>query len=265
MDEGLDGFDANLRDLHLFRAKRALPGPNYYYVLRTIHQTARPSTYVEIGVNQGDSLQVVQPGTAWIGVDPALPPTLEAPSDCRLFRMTSNAFFERHDLTALLGGRPFSLAFIDGLHLFEQALRDVINLERHAGPDSIVLLHDCLPLDAVTSARVRETQFYSGDVWKLTLCIRQWRPDLTMAIIPTAPTGLSVVSGLNPRSAILSAGYDRCLAEYLPLTFEDYVMRRHQLPLSIRNTRADVAAYIARLTGRVATAERQSQPDGTPR
>ena len=47
------------------------------------------------------------------------------------------------------------LVFIDGLHLFEQVLRDLINVERHSTTDTVVLLHDCLPLDEVTSGRRR--------------------------------------------------------------------------------------------------------------
>ena len=42
--------------------------------------------------------------------------------------MTSDAFFEQHDLRALLGDRPVDVAYIDGLHLF------VYPLTRGEGP-----------------------------------------------------------------------------------------------------------------------------------
>jgi hypothetical protein len=61
----------------------------------------------------------------------------------------------------------FSLAFIDGLHLFEQAFLDFIALEKFARPGSVIMIHDCLPLNRVTADRTRTTDFYTGDVWKL--------------------------------------------------------------------------------------------------
>ena len=58
--------------------------------------------------------------------------------------MTSDEFFAEHDLRELLGG-PVELAFIDGLHLFEQVLRDFVNLERCSTAHTVIILHDCLP------------------------------------------------------------------------------------------------------------------------
>ena len=48
--------------------------------------------------------------------------------------MTSDDFFASHDLAQVLGGRPVDLAYIDGMHQFEFALRDFMNLERYVGP-----------------------------------------------------------------------------------------------------------------------------------
>src|SRR5256885_12302956 len=47
--------------------------------------------------------------------------------------------FAEHDLSKELGGRPVDLAFIDGMHLFEFALRDFVNLERYCAPGSTIL------------------------------------------------------------------------------------------------------------------------------
>ena len=52
-------------------------------------------------------------------------------ADATIYELTSDEFFARYDLSELLGG-PVELAFIDGLHLFEQVLRDFVNLERHS-------------------------------------------------------------------------------------------------------------------------------------
>ena len=117
--------------------------------------------------------------------------------------MESDAFFASADAGARLGGAPVALAFVDGLHLFEQALRDFLHVERHAARGSVVLFHDCLPLDRATSARERRTGFWSGDVWKLLPILREHRPDLDAFVIPAYPTGLGVVTRLDPSSTRL--------------------------------------------------------------
>ena len=139
-------YDDALRDIHVAQASSALPGPDYYTVLGWVHQILRPETYVEIGIRHGDSLRAALPETKCVGIDPE--PAIEGPlpPDTRVFAMTSDEFFGSHDLAEVLGAENFSLAFIDGLHLFEQALLDFIHLERFAARQSIVMIHDSLPL-----------------------------------------------------------------------------------------------------------------------
>lgn len=65
-----------------------------------------------------------------IGIDSSPALAFALPSSVHLCRHTSDEFFARSDLHELLGGTPVDLAFIDGMHLFEFALRDFVNLER---------------------------------------------------------------------------------------------------------------------------------------
>jgi len=229
-------YDDALREVHIAQASAALPGPDYYTVLGWIHQILRPASYVEIGIRHGDSLRAALPPTRCIGIDPE--PTLEGnlPPDTHVFAMTSDDFFKSYNLALVLGAPSFSLAFIDGLHLFEQALRDFIHLEQFAGRRSIVMVHDSLPLDAVTSDRVRTTHFYSGDVWKLVLCLKTLRKDLRLTTIRTGPTGLCLISGLDPYSDVLATHFDELLAEYVALDFGDFAKRVDQMPETVENT-----------------------------
>ena len=71
----------------------------------------------------------------------------------QLFRTTSDEYFARPDPLAPLGGLPFDLAFIDGLHLFEFALRDFINAERGSRPGAVILFDDILPRKVVEASR----------------------------------------------------------------------------------------------------------------
>lgn len=95
---------------------------------------------------------------------------------------------------------PIDLVFIDGLHLFEQVLRDIAAVEARCTAESVILVHDCLPIDAVTSSRERTTVVWSGDVWKAIPALRSARPDLRIKTLDVAPTGLGVITGLDPSS-----------------------------------------------------------------
>jgi hypothetical protein len=186
------------------RAHLTLPGELYYEVLARIHAHLKPATYLEIGVAAGESLERVLPQTDVIGVDPN--PQLPAPPGPRqrIFSATSDEFFARHDLRAEFGGRAVEMAFIDGMHHFEFALRDFINIERACTAGSVILIHDCYPLDARTAEREQRTRFWSGDIWRLMLLLREQRPDLTVHTIAAPATGLGIVLNPDPSSPLAS-------------------------------------------------------------
>jgi hypothetical protein len=193
----------------------------YYDLLARIHRDLLPRTYVEVGVRNGDSLRLCVPGTMKIGIDPAV--DLRYPFEARttaVFDTTSDAFFAEHDVRALLGGRAVDLAFVDGMHMFEFALRDFINLEPACEPDSVILIHDCLPIDEITSARVRTTDVWTGDVWKLVLVLKQVRPDLCVVTSDIGPSGLGIVTNLDPESTILRDNLEELVSEYTSLGFD---------------------------------------------
>jgi len=230
--------------LHQIQAAKALPGSRYLTALRWIHETLRPATYVEIGVRWGTSLREALPETACVGIDPSPRLRGRTPPNARIFAMTSDAFFERYNLAEVLGAPQFSLAFIDGLHLFEQAFQDFIHLEQFAGPRSIIMIHDCLPLDRVTSDRTRTTDFYSGDVWKLARCLKEQRPDLRIATVRARPTGLCLVGGLNRHSDVLARRRDELISHYKALSFDDYKNAPSRMPDTIDNNFALIGSWV---------------------
>lgn len=191
----------------------------YYGLLGLAHEIVRPAVYLEIGVHEGHSLAFVDARTRAVGVDPE-PKVADPPPNATVIAATSDDFFARPDVDDVLGG-PVDLAFVDGLHLHEQTLRDVANVERHASPDGVILVHDCLPIDAVTSARDRTTVVWSGDVWKVVVALRRHRPDLTVTTVDVEPTGLAVVSGLDPDNTVLHEHHDEIVAELADLGFAD--------------------------------------------
>jgi hypothetical protein len=200
-------------------SRLSLPGENYFRVLARIHRHLRPRTYLEIGVSRGDSLACVLPGTRVLGIDPQPHLPGEPPANVALYRETSDEFFAKYDPRAELGGAPLELAFIDGMHHFEFALRDFVNVERACSRSSVILMHDCYPLDERTARRDQVTGFWSGDIWRLMLLLRTLRPDLTVRTIATPPTGLGIVLNPDPGSRVLADNLDALIAEYLAKDF----------------------------------------------
>ena len=212
-------FIPNLVQAHLGLALLRLPGDDYLVWLERLYRSLAPETAIEIGVYQGASLALFRPPTLAIGIDPN--PTLISPlqTETHIFTETSDEFFAQRRPEKLLAGRPLSVAFIDGLHLFEQALRDFIHLEGYCGPRSVILFHDTIPLDKPTQSRTQETQFHTGDVWKTILCLKHYRPELDIFTIATFPAGLTVVTGLDPKSRILTDRYEEAVARFMDTSF----------------------------------------------
>jgi tetratricopeptide (TPR) repeat protein len=208
-------LDPSVREPHELLSKLFLRGPGYHEVLQRIHEFLRPRTYVEIGVDKTDSIRLAGAETRCIGVDPA--PTISSPlpPNVRIFSQTSDDFFLRNDVRKELGGLPVDLAFIDGLHLFDAALRDFVNLERLCHRGSTILVHDCFPHDARTAQRERATGFWTGDVWRLVVLLKRYRPDLSIHTIAAPPTGLCVVRNLDPDSEYLSRNLARITDEFM--------------------------------------------------
>ncbi|KAG1661966.1 Capsule polysaccharide modification protein LipA [Nymphon striatum] len=106
------------------------------------------------------------------------------------------------------------------MHLFEYALRDFINLEKKSASGSAIFIHDLYPMNAETSTRERNSDFWSGDVWKLVLCLSEYRPDLDLKVLPCPPTGLGFVKNLDSASSVLEDNYDIILGKYVGMSYD---------------------------------------------
>ena len=165
--------------------------------LQELHLLIRPKKYFEIGVQFGHSLKLAQGDTVAIGVDPH-PRISEFESGATIHNMTSDEFFTHgHLVTAL--GHDIDLAFIDGMHLYEYALRDFFNIEAYSHKKTVVVFDDIYPRNQREGARTPDPGDWAGDVWKVYPILRTIRPDLKLILVDVAPTGALVVLNLNPQ------------------------------------------------------------------
>lgn len=217
-----------------------LPGPDYLDELKALHEALLPQLYVEIWVRAGDSMRRASPNTRCIGIDPAFNPLLAHQKNWVLEYTTSDHFFEIRGEKA----RGFDLAFIDGDHSFEQALRDFNNLEARAKPSSFIVLHDVIPMDEHT-ARVEETPFHTGEVWRLMQAIVAERHDLMAFTLPCAPSGLGIIGRFSDAFSLEKAHWPELAPEYAHLVPFPDTWDKQVKALRIVN-KADIPALINR-------------------
>jgi hypothetical protein len=198
-----------------------MPGDFYHVWLDRFYSTLAPANVVEIGVDKGQSLSRVCAPTTAIGVDPYPDISFPLKTESHIFPETSDEFFARRRLDTLLAGVPLGIGFIDGLHLYEQVLRDFMHLEAYCGPRSVILIHDTVPLDEATQNRKCNTQFHTGDVWKIVLCLKHYRPELDVFTIATPWTGLTVVTGFNVESRLFANSCEEVVSRFVNKPFSD--------------------------------------------
>jgi len=119
------------------------------------------------------------------------------------------------------------ICFLDGMHRFEFLLRDFINVEAACRPNSIILMHDCLPTNermTERTMRVDETEHestrwaWTGDIWRILPALKQHRPDLRIMVLDCGPTGVVACTRLDPASRVLTRDYARIIDEGMNLS-----------------------------------------------
>lgn len=232
----------------------------YLDLLASIHGRSRPRTYLEIGMRNGESLALARPETLVIGIDPLPTVWNKLNSDVGLYFETSDDFFAANDVPARLHGQRIDLAFIDGMHLFEYALRDFRNVERSSASDSVIMVHDCLPPSAEVATRERQTALWTGDTWKLICCLTEMRPDLEISTVAVKASGLAVIRNLDPENTVLFDRYDEAIERFQSLGFEHIDGRQDEMLHLVPNTPEVIERLIPpwpELAGRAAPAPKR--------
>ena len=201
-------------------------GVDYYTFMEEISKKRDTKTYFEIGVNEGKLMSFVHAAKA-VGIDPLYVLTENVAKNkqqTHLIAAPSDTFFKSPSLVSALGGHP-DLCFLDGFHTFEFLLRDFYKTEALCSKRSLIIMHDCLPLDDIMTIRhvsdwhlktlgTRWQGSWTGDVWKVIPILQRYRPDLRIVCVDCPPTGLICVTNLDPSSRVLEDNYFRIVDEF---------------------------------------------------
>lgn len=197
--------------------KELKPSQSHYQLLAHLHNIIKPSLYVEIGVNLGHSIILTNKNTRAIGIDPADICQFRLENNVKMFYETSDDFFAKRNVERMFDNKKIDFAFIDGMHLFEYVLRDFINIEKHSHENTIISLHDCIPFDAETSTREMKEGPWTGDVFKIILILKKYRPDLEVYNF----SNLCVIKNVDCKNTVLQDNYKKIIDEYTNLTYND--------------------------------------------
>jgi hypothetical protein len=232
-------------------------GASYTTTLHQIHRFLMPKSYLEIGTLTGSTLSLSNCPS--IAIDPRFKinsNVIGSKKKCHFFQMTSDDFFAEENPTTLLQ-RKLDFVFLDGMHIYEYLLRDFINVEKYCRPNSIIAIHDCIPIDSHAARRVAtdtayakmsvRADWWAGDIWKTILILKKYRPELHVYAFDAPPTGIIFITNLSPDSNVLAQNYFSAVQEFAELTYSDYGIERYFQELDVKSTRElDSASELAR-------------------
>jgi hypothetical protein len=73
--------------------------------------------------------------------------------------MTSDQFFVNNK-------KNFDMIFLDGLHTYEQTIKDIDNYLKYLNEKGVIIIHDCITKKILNQIVPRIYGHWNGDVWK---------------------------------------------------------------------------------------------------
>lgn len=110
-------------------------------VINSIADRINASTYLEIGVSRGITFDRVKI-KAKTAVDPRFRFDFigKSSGNTSYYQLSSDEFFGFH-----AGNSIYDIIYLDGLHTFEQTLRDLLNSMHYLSPRGVIVIDDTVP------------------------------------------------------------------------------------------------------------------------
>lgn len=147
--------------------------PRYDLINQTIKEKGYKK-YLEIGCFRDECFSRIVCEKK-VGVDPQSGGTI---------RLTSDDFFAQNK-------SKFDFIFIDGLHIYEQVKKDILNALDALEEGGTIMMHDCLPTKYSYQTVPPEHLIWNGDVWKAFVEARSW--DNVDAAVCTIDCGIGII------------------------------------------------------------------------
>jgi len=178
--------------------------PSRFEIIQEIIDKRRYQTYLEIGCFDNSTFSKIKINRK-VGVDPMSGGNL---------KLTSDEFFLRNK-------EEFECIFIDGLHVYEQVRKDILNSLKFLKSNGVIILHDCLPNKIWNQIVPQIYGHWNGDVWKAIVEARTMKNIDTYTCV--ADNGLGIIFK-RPNKNILHIENKN----FKDLKFKDYYFKHNQ-------------------------------------
>ncbi len=141
--------------------------------------------YLEVGVQNGVTFnEVTAPNRDAVDPNFLFETDAFASETVRYFDMTSDEFFSKH------ADKRYDLIFLDGLHVFEQCLRDFCSSLQLVKPGGVIIIDDTVPGDFFSAMATQDQAIearkehgltgraWTGDVFKMVAMLNDYFPNL---------------------------------------------------------------------------------------
>ena len=172
--------------------------PSRIEIIQNIINKQNYQNYLEIGCDQNENFSKIKIKNK-IGVDPLQGGTI---------RKTSDEFFNSNT-------QKFDLIFLDGLHTYEQTIKDINNSLKFIKSSGVIVIHDCLPKKIWNQIVPRIYGHWNGDVWKAIVHSRTYQNADTYTCI--ADHGLGLIFKRKNKNLL-----EIKIKEFKKLKFSDY-------------------------------------------
>jgi len=143
--------------------------------------------------------------------------------------MTSDEFFR-----TIRPSKRFDIAFLDGLHTFEQTYRDMINTFAHL-TNGVIMIDDTVPSDEYSAIPDQTASYvardlagldgrpWHGDVWRVVMMLNRHHPELAWCTIIDEGNPQTLVWRRRRGDAVRSVGENEIALAALPTYLEEFV------------------------------------------
>jgi len=208
------------------------PGDDRVEVIQALIDSRGAKLYLEIGVQSGATFFWIK-ARRKLAVDPRF--AFGRLDKLRWIRwnphnvfneyyaVPSDEFFSARAM--MLARRGLDVVFVDGLHTYEQSLRDIENSLQYLRPDGVIVVDDCIPPNEPASRPTRPSGNapWCGDVWKALVHLRSTRRDLRVFVLDCV-FGLGIVTKEPARTMLRYTE-----REIDALSFDDFKSLREDL------------------------------------
>jgi hypothetical protein len=193
--------------------------------------------YLEVGIKTGATFQAVEADII-VGVDPYHEINV---ATCRegmsVVPRPSDWYFRNVD-----EGTEFDVVFVDGLHVFRQAYRDIINALGVLAPGGAVIVDDAVPPNELSALPERVVKAWTGDVYKAVIILAEDHPELVYRVFRSGVDGAprALVWKKDPAQVSVAAG-EPALARLDRVSYADVFLPDAALGKHFTEVSEDVA------------------------